>query len=720
MKHSKIKFSILFFFIFQLPFLQAQTQKGVLLKGKTISSEIAPGEKHQYKVNLDKNQFAFFKLMQKGVDLTITTYNAKGEKLENFDSPNGKYGPELFTIISNDNGAYIIEVAPYDEKEPLGNYQLKAEIIKPKAVSQNDQVDEIFAPWTNNETPGAAVAVVKDGAIIYKKGYGMANLEYDIPISPNSVFHIASISKQFTVFSILLLEKEGKLSLDDDIRKYIPEVADFGKTITLRHLASHTSGLRDQWNLLAMAGWRMDDIITREHILKLVSKQKELNFTPGDEYLYCNTGFTLLAEVVSRVSKMSFAAFTKATIFEPLKMNNTLFYDDHEKIVKNRAYSYQSTGTGFKKSVLNFANVGATSLFTTVEDLSLWSMNFSKATIGDVSIFNKMKTLAILNNGETFGGALGQFVGKYKGLNEIQHGGADAGYRAYLTRFPDQNFSVIVFSNAAEFNPVRIAYKVVDIYLKDDFIPEPEKEENPAAAISSGEMNAEEVKSFDKTAVKLSDYTGSFYSEELSTTYHLSVIDNKLIAKHLKSNDFEFEPIENDVFSTSAWFFRQAEFIRDHNNVITGLKASAGRVRNLYFQKMNVDNLRTVQTKVNDQAERALITKTLMDYIDGTANGEPERIANAFHSDLNLYTVAADSLMTRSGQKYISFFKEGKKNNRIGSIVSIDYENDAASAKIEIDMPGMKRIYTDYLLLLKIKGSWKIIHKSYTYVESPE
>ena len=303
-------------------------------------------------------------------------------------------------------------------------------------ITPDEKVDKMFTSWDSKKTPGAAVAVVRDGAIIYKKGFGMANLEYDIPISPSSIFHVASVSKQFTVFSILLLQSEGKVNLDDDIRKYIPEVPDFGQTITLRHLASHTSGLRDQWTLLALAGWRLDDVITKEHVLKLVSKQKDLNFAPGDKYMYCNTGFTLLAEVVSRVSGKSFAEFTKANIFSPLQMNHTLFYDDHEKIVKNRTYSYYFGGTGFKKSVLSYANVGATSLFTTVEDLSLWAENFSELTVGNSEIIRTMNTPAILNDGEESGAALGQFVSKYKGLHEISHDGADAGYRSYLGRFP--------------------------------------------------------------------------------------------------------------------------------------------------------------------------------------------------------------------------------------------------------------------------------------------
>lgn len=668
MNQTITKLLLLLFFVTPVSIIQAQIQKGELLVGKLTTAEIKPNESHQYTIHLEKDQFVFFRLMQKGVDMKINTIDPKGEKIEEFDSPNGKNGFELFTVSSTQKGAYVIEVSPFDENEPPGNYELTVEKIKPKATLPNEIVDELFSSWDNNETPGAAVAIVKDGSISYKKGYGLANLEYEIPIGPSSIFHIASVSKQFTVFSILLLEKQGKLSLDDDIRKHIPEVPDFGTKITLRHLASHTSGLRDQWNLLSMAGWRMDDVITKEHVLKLVSKQKELNFDPGEEYAYCNTGFTLLAEVVSRISDMSFAEFTKEYIFDPLKMNDTQFYDDHEKIVKNRAYSYYSDGAGFKKSVLNYANVGATSLFTTVEDLSLWALNFSNIMVGDSSIINKMNKPALLNDGKTFGGALGQFVGKYKGLNEIQHGGADAGYRSFLTRFPDENLAVIVFSNSAEFNPNRLAHKVADIYLKDKIEIESkndatEKENDskviivdesilstyvgdfelqPGFIISISEsdgqlsgqatgqpaislipisntefevdgveakiefvanngqnikllklhqggqiMEAPRLEEFDKTAVILSDFSGKFYSEELSTSYDFTVVDDRLIAKHSRLSDFVLNPVKPNMFSGEAWYFGQVEFIKDSENKVVACKVTNGRVRNLYFKKVN-------------------------------------------------------------------------------------------------------------------------------------
>ncbi len=400
------------------------------------------------------------------------------------------------------------------------------------------QVDSLLAEWDSPEKPGASVAVVHDGAIVYKKGYGSANLEYGIPNTPSTIFHIASVSKQFTAFSVLLLQASGQLSLDDDIRKYIPEVPDFGKTITLRHLANHTSGLRDQWNLLAMAGWRLDDVITKEHVLQLVSKQRELNFDPGEEFVYCNTGFTLLAEVVSRVSGKTFAEFTRENIFEPLKMSNTVFYDDHQKIVKNRAYSYYMDGDEYKKSVLSYANVGATSLFTTVEDLSRWTMNFKSTKVGNAEIIQQLNTKATLNNGKNFGGALGQFVNQYKGLNQIQHGGADAGYRTYLGRFPDQDFAVIVFSNYARFNPRGIALKIADLYLADYYVKQEAKPDKPVKKVKYKKLKPKQLERF----------TGFYWNEKDRYSRKIYVKDDTLRYFRNEYSESPLMPIDNNEF----------------------------------------------------------------------------------------------------------------------------------------------------------------------------
>lgn len=348
------------------------------------------------------------------------------------------------------------------------NYNLPEDLGK--------RIDSVFLAWDTAWTPGVAVAVVKHGEIDYTNAYGYAHLEYDIPNTSSTIFHIASISKQFTTFSILLLEAEGKLSLDDEVRKYIPELPDFGVPITLRHVAHNISGIRDQWNLLGMGGWRLDDIITTDQVLRLLSRQQELNFNPGEEYLYSNSGFTLLAEVVARVSGQTFAEFTRERIFEPLGMHHSLFYDNHEKIVRNRAYSYAGRDGNYRKRVLSYATVGATSLFTTVEDLSLWALNFDNPVVGSLEIIEKMNTQGVLNDGTTISYALGQTVGHYRGLPMISHGGADAGYRTFLARFPDQGVSVVVFSNDAGFSSNAMAMRVVDIVLADFLEEKPEEE----------------------------------------------------------------------------------------------------------------------------------------------------------------------------------------------------------------------------------------------------
>ncbi len=338
------------------------------------------------------------------------------------------------------------------------------------------QVDQVFAKWAKPDSPGCSLAVIKDGAIIYKRGYGMANLDHDIQITPATVFHVASVSKQFTAMAIHLLAKQGKLSLDDEVKKYIAEFPDFGHKLTIRHLLHHTSGLRDQWSLLIMSGWRLsEDVVRDEDILELISRQKDLNFKPGDQHLYSNTGYTLMANIVKRVSGKSLREFADENIFKPLGMTSTFFRDDHAVIVKNQAYGYATTGTSFKFSVPNYDTVGASSLLTTVEDLARWDQNFYDFRVGGNSVIEAMQTPTKLNNGDNLEYAHGLVVSRYKGLKIVDHGGADAGYRSSLIRFPEQKFSVACLCNLANTNPGQLARQVADIYLADQLKPDAPK-----------------------------------------------------------------------------------------------------------------------------------------------------------------------------------------------------------------------------------------------------
>jgi len=352
-----------------------------------------------------------------------------------------------------------------------------AQTLSPDVVAQ---VDKVFEKWNRTDSPGCALGIYKDGQIVYKHGYGMANLNDDVTITPATVFHVASMSKQFTAASILLLAQQGKLSLDDDVHKYIPELPDFGERITIRHMMHHTSGLRDQWALLELAGWRYSqDLITDEDVMSVLVHQKALNFKPGEKFMYSNTGFTLLAVIVKRVSGMSLREFTTKNIFEPLGMTHTHFRDDHEEIVKHDALGYEQAGKDnpFRMSLTNFDTAGATSLHTTVEDLQLWDENFYNPKVGGPALIQQMLQRGKLNSGELQDYASGLTIGTYKGLPTVDHNGGDAGYRSDLTRFPSQHFSASVLCNFADTNPSALVRQVADIVLAKDI-----KEPAPAAA----------------------------------------------------------------------------------------------------------------------------------------------------------------------------------------------------------------------------------------------
>jgi CubicO group peptidase (beta-lactamase class C family) len=342
----------------------------------------------------------------------------------------------------------------------------QAPSLAPLDAATAGRIDAIFAPWNSTASPGCALGVTRHGTLVYARGYGMANLEHDTAISPDSIFHVASISKQFAAFSVALLAADGKLSLDDEVRKHLPEIPDFGKRITVRHLMHHTSGLRDQWTLQNYAGWREDDVITEADVLQMASRQRGLNFDPGAEYLYSNTGFTLLGTIVKRVSGQSLREFAEARIFAPLGMTRTHFHDDHTMIVRGRTSAYQPRpGGGFRISIPVFDTDGATSLFTTVGDLLRWEQNFADAKVGGRALIDQAQVSGRLNDGSDTGYGWGLAVGKYRGVRAVGHSGADAGYRADVVRFPDHDLAIATFCNLSTTNPNDLARQVADVLL---------------------------------------------------------------------------------------------------------------------------------------------------------------------------------------------------------------------------------------------------------------
>jgi CubicO group peptidase (beta-lactamase class C family) len=339
--------------------------------------------------------------------------------------------------------------------------------------ARRKQVDALFAAVNTNSSPGCSISVMRNGAVVYAHGYGMADLDHGIANGPGTVYHVASMSKQFTAAAIQLLASEGKLSLDDPVRKYIPELHDFGTPITLRELLNHTSGMRDQWDLLGLAGWRYSlDLITDDDVMSVLTRQRSLNFPPNTRFSYSNSGFTLLAQVVKRVSGVSLREFTSARIFKPLGMSHSHFRDDHAEIVPNIAYGYESAGDTFRLSVTNFDTVGATSLLTTVEDLALWDENFYHPRVLNPQLLKQMTTPGRLADGKPLQYGLGLFVDTYRGLPVVSHAGADAGYRSELVRFPEQHFSVACLCNLAQTDPSTLAHQIADLYLAGQLQPD--------------------------------------------------------------------------------------------------------------------------------------------------------------------------------------------------------------------------------------------------------
>ena len=336
-----------------------------------------------------------------------------------------------------------------------------------KTDSLTSKIDNILKEYNQPNVPGCAVAVIKNGKVIFKKTYGAANLEYDIPFKSNTIFDVASVSKQFTGLAISTLIQQGKLSENDDIRKYLPDVPDFGKKITIHHLLHHTSGIRDWPATLNAAGWKMEDVLSFKDIMRMVKYQKDLDFEPGLEYAYSNTGYNLLAAVVEKITGKSFREWTDENIFKPIGMNASHFLDDHTKIIKNLAYSYSTNEKGdFVKTPSSTTAYGSSSLFTSLDDLCKWVIHFNKELQSKNPVYVRMLQQDTLNNGEKNNCGFGLFMEEKSSIKTIEHSGLWACYLTNIVNYPEENLSVILLSNTISFSLGKYTSTISNIFLK--------------------------------------------------------------------------------------------------------------------------------------------------------------------------------------------------------------------------------------------------------------
>ncbi len=408
------------------------------------------------------------------------------------------------------------------------------------APAERAKVDEIFSQYAKSESPGCALGIYRNGAMAYAQGYGMASLELEVPITSQTVFDIGSTSKQFTAFAVLLLQQQGKLSLDDDVRKFIPELPAYGHPITLRHLLTHTSGLRDYTALFDLAGVPEQNLTTDQEALDLLVRQKALNFDPGEEWDYSNSGFFILSQVVKRVTGQSLRDFAQDNIFKPLGMGSTQIFNDHALVVRHRAtgYSYDQGRKTFGVEMSNFEQTGDGSVQTSIEDLMRWDENFYAATVGSADLMKVMQSVGKLNSGEEHGYAAGLMISTYKGQPIVSHGGAWAGYRAELLRFPGQHTSVAVLCNLAQSTPSMRARRVADIVLASVLQPA-EASANAATPKQAAVSVPEGV---------LRGYAG-IYKSDKGEYHRIEVKDGKL---WLATYGVELIPLSATVFRTNV------------------------------------------------------------------------------------------------------------------------------------------------------------------------
>ncbi|WP_378177906.1 serine hydrolase domain-containing protein [Aquimarina sp. SS2-1] len=362
-------------------------------------------------------------------------------------------------------------------------------------IKQSQAIDSIFYKWDNDNTPGCAMGIIKNGELIYAKGYGIANMEYKIPNSTSSVFRIGSTSKQFTAACVVLLAEQGKLKFENTLKNYFPDFPEYANKITVRHLLNHTSGIRDYLQLAYLKGLEDDDFYTDNDIMEWLVNQTDLNFAPGKEYLYSNSGYWLLGQIVKEVAGTNMAEFAQKEIFEPLEMHDTHFHNDHTRIVKNRASGYiPSDNNSYKISMTTLDMIGDGGIFTTINDIKKWDDAFYDSNVLSKEFWKMMTKQGVLNNGETIDYASGLMIGEYKGLKTIRHGGAFVGFRAELLRFPEQKLSIAIFANRGDANPSLMANQVADIILEHQLKNEVDKkEEREIKTTSSKEFSLKQI-----------------------------------------------------------------------------------------------------------------------------------------------------------------------------------------------------------------------------------
>jgi N-acyl-D-amino-acid deacylase len=437
-------------------------------------------------------------------------------------------------------------------------------------------IDSIFTDYDTAASPGCAVGVIRDGELIHARGYGMANLEHDVPLTPSSVFRIASVSKQFTAAAMVLLEQDGLIALDDPVRKHLPELPELGPRFTIRDALHHTSGVRDYLTLMSLAGKRDTDWYSDDDVVAILARQTAPNFEPGTDHLYSNAGYFLLSQIVKRVTGRTLADYARARMFEPLGMTRTHFHDDPTVLVRDRATGYAPVeGGGYRISTTTLPMIGDGGIFTSIEELVRWDRNLDDPVLGGPEFVDAMHTRAVLASGDTIDYALGLVHGTHRGLRTVGHGGAFVGFRAASLRYPDQRISIYTLCNRADANPSLLSQRVGETLLGDRMLSvgdDPRPEARPRERVDTLAIPADDARAL----------TGTYYASEVDARYRIMLVDGQL---RLAVGNW----LDGPIALTAPDTLRRGPLtlrLRRDGAAVTGFYLDAGRVRGIRFDRL--------------------------------------------------------------------------------------------------------------------------------------
>jgi CubicO group peptidase (beta-lactamase class C family) len=542
--------------------------------GEVVTGEVNGPEVDRFTIDLKAGEYAGVRVNQLGGDLSFAIFDADGKMLELVDT-NQKNESEVGTFTAEKAGRYAIQVAQYDYRPAATAYSIQLLRKEPLAKSAAAQAEQMLTTWYDGKNPGIAVLIAKDGKPVIKRTIGLASVEDGVPIRPSTKFELASVSKQFTGYAIAMLIERGIVSRDDDVRKWLPNVPDFGHPITVGHLLDHSSGLRDWDAAFGLAGLRVEGGISTRQVMDFVARQKSLNFVPGSQLQYSNTGYVLLGEIITKATGKPAGQWMQENMFAPLGMKDTVFNQDYNAIISNKAVAYKGRDKLAKLLSGNSSGIGgSTSVLSSLDDLEKWAANLDSPKLGGPRLKSLLGSFGKLNDGTPVNYSFGNWHVEKMGVPVISHLGLAGGFRTKLSRYPEQKIDVVFLSNDGDDATYGRAGKLEKLFLpfKDSPVEVP-IDEPPAPQP-------------DKLAPKLSDYVGTYYSDELRTAYELRLERDQLVATHALNDEIIFKHSDADNFSTGQWYMPVIAFGRDDKGAVVTMTVSTEGARNMVFRRL--------------------------------------------------------------------------------------------------------------------------------------